>query len=218
MTGTFGEAGDGRQALSVVAATRPDVVLLDLYMPGVDGHGVLAALRDTPHPAAIVVLTSATDDEHLVRAMQGGATSYLLKTAPAGDVIYAIREAAGGTAALALATYGVRVHAVTMFPWGANSPRAHITNQRAVEALRRPPAPDPLHALSPREREVLHLIACGRSNRQIGRELTIGEQTVKTHVSSILTKLDLQDRVQAAIFAVRHQNDSGGYRPPTLGS
>jgi NarL family two-component system response regulator LiaR len=189
-----GEAGDGRQALSVVAATRPDVVLLDLYMPGVDGHGVLAALRDTPHPAAIVVLTSATDDEHLVRAMQGGATSYLLKTAPAGDVIYAIREAAGGTATL--------------------SPDL-LT--RLTQALRRPPAPDPLQALSPREREVLHLIACGRSNRQIGRELAIGEQTVKTHVSSILTKLDLQDRVQAAIFAVRHQNDSGGYRPPTLG-
>ena len=87
-----GEAGDGRQALSVVAATRPDVVLLDLYMPRVDGHGVLAAFRDTPHSAAIVVLTSATDDEQLVRAMQGGATSYLLKTAPAEDVVNAVRH------------------------------------------------------------------------------------------------------------------------------
>lgn len=92
-----GEAGDGRQALNVVAATRPDVVLLDLYMPGVDGHGVLAALRDTPHPAAIVVLTSAIDDEHLIRAMQDGAISYLLKTAPAEDVANAIREAAACT-------------------------------------------------------------------------------------------------------------------------
>jgi NarL family two-component system response regulator LiaR len=190
-----GEAGDGRHALSVVAATRPDVVLLDLYMPGVDGHGVLTALRETPHPAAIVMLTSATDDEHLVRAMQGGATSYLLKTTSAADVVNAIREAAGGTAIL--------------------SPDL-LT--RLTQALRRPPAPDPLQALSPREREVLHLIACGRSNRQIGRELAIGEQTVKTHVSSILTKLDLQDRVQAAIFALRHRADSGGYRPPTPGS
>lgn len=190
-----GEAGDGRQALTVIAATRPDVVLLDLYMPGGDGHGVLGALRDTPDAAAVVVLTSATDDEHLVRAIQGGATSYLLKTAPAVDVVNAIRAAAAGTASL--------------------SPDL-LT--RLTQALRRPPAPDPLHALSPRERQVLHLIACGRSNRQIGRELAIGEQTVKTHVSSILTKLDLQDRVQAAIFALRHQTGSGGYRPPAPGS
>jgi NarL family two-component system response regulator LiaR len=190
-----GEAGDGRQAISVVAATRPDVVLLDLYMPDLDGHGVLAALRDTPHPPAIVVLTSATDDEHLVRAMHGGATSYLLKTAPADDVVNAIRDAATGTATL--------------------SPDL-LT--RLTQALRRPLPPDPLQALSPREREVLHLIACGRSNRQIGRELAIGEQTVKTHVSNILTKLDLQDRVQAAIFALRHQADSCGHRPQMPGS
>jgi two-component system, NarL family, response regulator LiaR len=182
-----GEAGDGRQAPNIIAATRPDVVLLDLYMPGVDGHGVLTALRDTLHSAAIVVLTSATDDENLVHAMQGGATSYLLKTASADDVVNAIRGAAAGAATL--------------------SPDL-LT--RLTRALRRPPAPNPLHALSPRERQVLHLIACGRSNRQIGRELAIGEQTVKTHVSSILTKLDLQDRVQAAIFALRHQTDSGG--------
>jgi NarL family two-component system response regulator LiaR len=82
-----GEAGDGRQALSVAAATGPAVVLLDLYMPGVDGHGVLGALRATPRPPAVVVLTSATDDEHLVRALQGGATAYLLKTASAEQVV-----------------------------------------------------------------------------------------------------------------------------------
>jgi NarL family two-component system response regulator LiaR len=182
-----GEAGDGRQAISVVAATRPDVVLLDLYMPGVDGHGALAALRDAPSPPAIVILTSATDDTHLIRAIQGGATSYLLKTAPAADVINAIREAAAGTATLGpdLLT-------------------------RLTHALRRPPPPDPLQALSPRERQVLDLIAGGRSNRQIGRELAIGEQTVKTHVSSVLTKLDLQDRVQAAIFALRHPEPDDG--------
>jgi len=79
---------------------------------------------------------------------------------------------------------------------------------RLTQALRRPPPPDPLHPLSPREREVLRLIACGHSNRQIARDLGIGEQTVKTHVRSILTKLGLQDRVQAAIFAVRHQAGS----------
>jgi DNA-binding NarL/FixJ family response regulator len=127
-----------------------------------------------------VVLTSATDDEHLVRAMSAGATSYLLKTAPAEDVIAAVRDAAAGTASL--------------------SPEL-LT--RLTRAMRRPPPPDPLAPLSPREREVLQLIAQGRGNREIARDLSIGEQTVKTHVRSILAKLGLQDRVQAAIFALR---------------
>jgi two-component system, NarL family, response regulator LiaR len=177
-----GEAGDGQQAADVIAATRPDVLLLDLYMPGLDGHAVIAALRDAPHQPAVVVLTSATEDEHLVRAMHAGATAYLLKTAPAEHVIAAVRDAATGTA-----TLGPEL----------------LT--RLTQALRRPPPPDPLQALSPREREVLRLIARGHSNRQIARDLAIGEQTVKTHVRSILAKLGLQDRVQAAIFALRHQ-------------
>jgi two-component system, NarL family, response regulator LiaR len=181
-----GEAGDGRQTVDVVVATRPDVLLLDLYMPGLDGHAVLAALHDTaramPRRPAVVVLTSAAEDEHLLRAMQAGATSYLLKTAPADDVIAAVRDAAAGTASL--------------------SPEL-LT--RLTRALRRPPPLDPLRKLSPRERDVLRLIAQGHSNRQIAKELAIGEQTVKTHVRGILTKLGLQDRVQAAIFALRHQ-------------
>ncbi len=175
-----GEAGDGRQTVDVVAATRPDVLLLDLYMPELDGHAVLGALNGMQHRPAVVVLTSATDDEDLVRAVHAGATSYLLKTAPADDVIAAVRDAAAGTANL--------------------SPEL-LT--RLTHALRRPPPPDPLQPLSPREREVLQLLARGHSNRQIARELAIGEQTVKTHVRNILTKLGLQDRVQAAIFALR---------------
>jgi NarL family two-component system response regulator LiaR len=200
-----GEAGDGRQAVDVAAATRPDVLLLDLYMPGLDGHAVLAALHGAAHSdkarsdevhsgkpprPAVVVLTSATDDENLVRAMQAGATSYVLKTAPAEDVIAAVRDAAAGTASL--------------------SPEL-LT--RLTQALRRPPPPDPLEPLSPREREVLGLIARGHSNRQIARDLAIGEQTVKTHVRSILAKLGLQDRVQVAIFALRHQGDGREHRP-----
>src|SRR5215467_13477076 len=184
-----GEAANGRQTVDVVAATRPDVLLLDLYMPGLDGHAVLAALHDAPHRPAVVVLTSATDDEHLVRAMHAGAISYLLKTAAAEHVIAAVRDAAAGTA-----TLGPEL----------------LT--RLTQALRRPPPPDPLQPLSPRERDVLELIARGHSNRQIARDLAIGEQTVKTHVRSILTKLALQDRVQAAIFALRHQADS--YQQP----
>jgi two-component system, NarL family, response regulator LiaR len=177
-----GEAGDGQQTVRVAAATRPDVLLLDLYMPELDGHGVLAALRDAQHQPTVVVLTSATDDEDLLRAMRAGATSYLLKTASAEQVVAAVRDAAAGTASL--------------------SP-ALLT--RLTQALHRPRPPDPLDSLSPRERDVLGLIAQGLSNQQIAHQLAIGEQTVKTHVSSILTKLDLQDRVQAAIFAHRHQ-------------
>jgi two-component system, NarL family, response regulator LiaR len=130
------------------------------------------------------VLTSAAD-EHLVRAKHARATSYLLKTASAEQVIAAVRDAAAGTASL--------------------SPEL-LT--RLTQALRRPPPPDPLQPLSPREREVLRLIARGHSNRQIARDLAIGEQTVKTHVRGILTKLGLQDRVQATIFALHHQSDS----------
>ena len=185
-----GEAGDGHKTVDVVTATRPDVLLLDLYMPGLDGHTVLAALHNAPHRPATVVLTSATDDDNLVRAMHAGATSYLLKTAPAEDVIAAVRVAAAGTASL--------------------SPEL-LT--RLTQALRRPPPADPLQPLSPREREVLRLIARGHSNRQIARDLAIGEQTVKTHVRGILTKLGLQDRVQAAIFALRHQTGSPEHRP-----
>jgi two-component system, NarL family, response regulator LiaR len=181
----IGEAGDGRQTIDVVVATRPDVLLLDLYMPELDGHAVIAALDAAPHRPAVVVLTSATADEHLIRAMHAGATSYLLKTASAEHVIAAIRDAAAGTATL--------------------SPDL-LT--RLTQALRRPPLLDPLEPLSPREREVLRLIARGHSNRQIARDLAIGEQTVKTHVRSILIKLGLQDRVQAAIFALRHQADN----------
>jgi NarL family two-component system response regulator LiaR len=180
-----GEAGDGRQAVRVANATCPDVVLLDLYMPELDGHGVLAALRSVPHPPAVVVLTSATEDEHLVRAMQAGAISYLQKTATAEQVIVTVRDAVAGTARL--------------------NP---ILLSRLTQAIHRSPAPDPLSPLSPRERDVLELIARGQSNRQIARELGIGEQTVKTHVSNVLTKLDLQDRVQAAIFALRHQSST----------
>jgi two-component system, NarL family, response regulator LiaR len=178
-----GEAGDGEQALGVVRAVRPDVLLLDLFMRGMDGHGVLAGLHEMPDRPAVVVLTSATDDEHLVRAIAAGAISYLLKNAGADEVIAGVRSAAAGTATL--------------------SPELLA---RLTRAVRRQPAADPLRSLSAREREVLQLIARGCGNRQIAQQLGIGEQTVKTHVSSILTKLDLKDRVQAAIFAIRMQD------------
>lgn len=181
-----GEAGDGRQAVDVVAATGPDVLLLDLFMPGTDGQAVLAALHEAARRPAVVVLTSAADDDHLLRAIQAGANGYLLKTAAAEQVIAAVRDAAAGTASL--------------------SPDL-LT--RLTHALRRPPPDDPLAPLSPRERDVLRLIARGCGNREIARELGIGEQTVKTHVRGILSKLGLQDRVQAAVFALRNASSGG---------
>ena len=185
-----GEAEDGAQTMRIAAATKPDVLLLDLYMPEIDGHGILAALRKASYQPAVVVLTSATDDEDLVRAVHAGAISYLVKTAAAEDVISAVRAAAAGD---------------------TNLGPDLLT--RLTRALRRPPASDPFQPLSPREREVLDLIARGCSNRQIASDLVIGEQTVKTHVSNILAKLHLQDRVQAAIFALRHRQQTD--HPPS---
>jgi NarL family two-component system response regulator LiaR len=185
-----GEAEDGAQTMRIAAATKPDVLLLDLYMPEIDGHGILAALRKASYQPAVVVLTSATDDEDLVRAVRAGAISYLVKTAAAEDVISAVRAAAAGD---------------------TNLGPDLLT--RLTRALRRPPASDPFQPLSPREREVLDLIARGCSNRQIASDLVIGEQTVKTHVSNILAKLHLQDRVQAAIFALRHRQQTD--HPPS---
>jgi NarL family two-component system response regulator LiaR len=143
---------------------------------------VLAGLGGLAHQPAVVVLTSITDDDHLVRALHAGATSYLLKTAAADDVVAAIQAAAADT---------------------ANLSRDLLA--RLTRSLQKPPAPDPLQALSPREREVLGLVTRGYSNRQIARELGIGDETVKTHVSSVLAKLGVQDRIQAAIFALRHE-------------
>lgn len=149
-----GEAGDSHQALRLVAATRPDVLLLDLFMPQLDGHGVLSSLAGLPERPAVVVLTSAIEDEHLLRAMQAGATSYVLKTATAGQVIAAVRDAAAGAARL--------------------SPEL-LT--RLTRALHRPPGTDPLSRLSRREREVLELIAVVRATaRSLARSVSANKR------------------------------------------
>ena len=125
-----GEAADGRQAADMVAATRPDVLLLDLYMPGLDGHGVLAALHEAPRRPAVVVLTSATDDEHLVRALRGGATSYLLKTASADHVIAAVRDAAAGTASLSPELVTRLTQALRLLPARTRCSRSRRANAK----------------------------------------------------------------------------------------
>jgi two-component system, NarL family, response regulator LiaR len=178
-----GEAADGVAALAAIRALRPDVVLLDLLMPGLDGLGVLAALNEekaAEHRAvAVLVLTSSADDQHLVQAIRAGALSFLPKTAGVDQVIDAVRAAARGESVL--------------------QPAA---TARLLRELRQG-SDDPLARLTPRETDVLKAIAQGRSNREIARALALSEETVKSHVSSILAKLGLADRTQAAIFALQ---------------
>lgn len=175
-----GECGDGAQAVAAIPACRPDVLLLDLLMPGMDGLAVLAAVKPRHPGLGVVVLTSLVDDDHLLAAIRAGAISYLHKTASADEVVAAVRAAARGESAL--------------------TPKVAT---RLLGEVRRGPSRRPTDLLSPRELEVLTGLGRGRSNRELARALGIGEETVKTHVSSILAKLNLADRTQAAIFALQ---------------
>jgi two-component system, NarL family, response regulator LiaR len=176
-----GEAADGTAALRAIRELEPDVVLLDLFMPNTDGMAVLAAMRSEGLTARVLVLTSSQDDDHLVQAVKAGALSFLPKTAGVDQVIESVRAAARGESVL--------------------QPAA---TARLIEELRRGAAPDPLRMLTPREIDVLREVARGRSNREIARTLSVTEETVKSHVSSILAKLGLADRTQAAIFGLQH--------------
>lgn len=179
-----GECAEAGQVAGAILAGRPTVLLLDLFLPG--RHGLLDVLTQTKaaHPdVEVVVLTSSEEDDHLLAALRAGAVSYLPKTAPVDRVVAAIRAAARGESVL--------------------EPRiaARLVREvRTAAGLRRP-----LTALSPREVDVLTALARGRSNRQIARDLSISEETVKTHVSSILAKLHLADRTQAAIFGLQQR-------------
>lgn len=177
----IGEAGDGRAALESIRALSPDVVLLDIVMPVLDGKRVLDALRRGGEPGpAVVVLTSYTGDDEAIEAVRAGALSYLPKSAAIDRVTDAVRAAASGGSVLEPAVTAL-----------------------LVSRLRESADDGPLTRLSARERDVLATLARGRSNREIARALSISEQTVKSYVSSILAKLDLQDRTQAAIFGIQ---------------
>ncbi len=176
-----GECSDGAQVVEAARRLRPDVVLLDLIMPHVDGISALKELKHSLPATRVVILTSHRADDRMLDAVATGADCYLLKTAGVEQVISTVRAAAAGQAVLG--------------------------SEVAAHVLRRMREPDrqPVDRLSPREVEVLTALARGRSNKEIATELQIGEQTVKTHVSNILDKLHLQDRTQAAIFALRQR-------------
>jgi two-component system, NarL family, response regulator LiaR len=177
-----GEAGDGQQALEQVAALHPDVVLMDLVMPKLDGVGAMRRLRVEAPRSRVIALTSFLDDERLLPAIQAGAAGYLLKDVEPAELARAIRAAHAGETVL--------------------DPSAATRLVSAIAKGDRPLLHEP-ERLTPREREVLGLIAGGRSNKRIALELGISEKTVKTHVGHLLEKLGVSDRTQAAMLAVR---------------
>ena len=173
-----GEAADGEEAIEAAERLRPDVVLMDLVMPALDGIAAMRALRERVPGARVIVLTSFADDDKLLPALRAGAAGYLLKNAEPQELARAVRAANAGEALL----------------------DPHVA-ARLVDALAG--EKEPLDRLTPREREVLQLIGRGFSNKRIAQELRLSEKTVKTHVGHVLAKLGVDDRTQAAVFAVR---------------
>jgi DNA-binding NarL/FixJ family response regulator len=175
-----GDASDGAAAVAKARALAPDVVLMDIRMPEMDG---LEATRRLAGGPKILILTTFDLDDYVYEALRSGASGFLLKDAPAADLINAVRVVAAGEALL------------------APSVTRRLIAEFAARKHRDRPKPTALNALTPRETDVLRLIARGRSNQEIAGELVVAEQTVKSHIGRILTKLDLRDRAQAVVFA-----------------
>ncbi|KQM39865.1 MULTISPECIES: response regulator transcription factor [Microbacterium] len=180
-----GEASDGREGVEVVRSTRPDLVLMDVRMPVMDGLAATAEILREPDAPRVVVLTTFDLDEAAARAIQGGASGFLLKDSEPEFLLSAVRTVHAGSAVIA-----------------AEATRelfAHIADGGGGE-----PVPAAYGALTDREREIFALAAAGLSNAEIAEREFLSEATVKTHISRILTKLALRDRVQLVVFAYRH--------------
>jgi NarL family two-component system response regulator LiaR len=175
-----GEAADGEAAVREAELRRPDVILMDLVMPRLDGVGAMRELRRRLPEARVIVLTSYAEDDRLLPAIRAGAAGYLLKDAEPREIARAVRAAHAGEALLDPAIAA-----------------------RLVAAIAQPAGTPPVRRLTPREREVLGLIGRGMPNKRIARELGVSEKTVKTHVGHVLAKLGVTDRTQAALHAVR---------------
>ncbi|MFI8823335.1 response regulator [Streptomyces sp. NPDC053431] len=178
-----GEASDGAAGVAATEELRPDVVLMDVKMPGTDGIEALRRLRELGNPARVLVVTSFTEQRTVVPALRAGAYGYVYKDIDPDALAGAIRSVHAGHVLLQAEVAGALLSQDEQGPGGGSGRGSTLTE---------------------REREVLGLIADGRSNREIARALVLSEKTVKTHVSNILMKLDLADRTQAALWAVRH--------------
>jgi len=176
------EAGSGEEAVKLAAQFVPDVILMDLIMPNVDGVEATRRVKQVSPRSQIIVLTSYHEDEHVFPALKAGALSYVLKDLSAGELADAVRKAAAGEAVL--------------------HPRVAARVIKELQGLRADKV-NPFTELSERELEVLKLIADGMSNAEIAAKLVLSEKTVKGHVSNILSKLQLADRTQAAVYAWR---------------
>lgn len=180
----IGEAANGRQAIDLARRTQPDVVLLDLVMPEVDGIQATASIIECSPNTRVVILTSFGEEDRILPAIRAGAQGYLLKDIPPQELVQAIRQVYLGQ---------VQLH-----------PEIARKLMEAVAVQKQPALQESVEELTTREMEVLQLIAEGCNNRVIAEKLVISEKTVKTHVSSILSKLHLEDRTQAAVYALRH--------------
>ncbi|MGH2588690.1 MAG: response regulator [Dehalococcoidia bacterium] len=178
------EAENGAQAVNLAATLQPDVILMDLLMPQMDGIEATRQLREGNHPGQVLVLTSYAEDHRVSDAIRAGAIGYLLKDVLKDDLLRAIRNAATG--------------APTLHP---------VAQRQLMQQVVSPSTASLLHTLTDRERDVLRCIARGESNKEIARRLHLTEGTVKGYVSAILAKLCVADRTQAALYAVKHGLD-----------
>jgi DNA-binding NarL/FixJ family response regulator len=181
-------AAGGEQALRRVPEFAPDVVLMDIDMPGMSGIEATRRLRETAPATAVLMLTVFPDDDLVLQAVRAGASGYLLKDAELGQIVAGIRTVAAGHCMLS-----------------PRAARAVMDRVRLADQAGVAPAAPPAHDLSQRELEVLGLLARGCDNPEIGRRLFVSQSTVKNHVSRVLEKLAVDNRVQAAIYAVRHR-------------
>jgi len=179
-----GEAGDGMAAVEMARQLEPDVILMDLVMPRLDGIAATREIKSKGIHAQVIALTSFAEDDKVIPAIQAGASSYLLKDVSPDDLVEAIRAVHRGE---------TRLH-----PDIAHKLMERVAHQAG------PASAAPIEHLTEREREVVRLVAQGHSNAEIAQALIISDKTVKTHISNILSKLALQDRTQLAIYAIKH--------------
>jgi NarL family two-component system response regulator LiaR len=196
-----GEAGNGIEAVDLASKTQPDIVLLDLVMPQMDGIQATVKIRERSPESRIIILTSFGEEDKVLPAIRAGAQGYLLKDIPPDELVHAIRESYVGK---------VQLHPEIAKKLMSAVASQEVTVSRFVA--------DSASGLTTREQEVLQLISEGLSNRDIADKMFISEKTVKTHVSNILGKLHLEDRTQAAIYALKHglATDKDPRRAPGL--